>query len=140
MALSKDILNYKVRKFFHIFLVFSLLFSTVGYAVTKHFCGKVLAHVSIGHETQSCCESAEVPSGCECENQTDHVVMDDDFHLDQQGLIKISPAWQATLVNFIRFLAFTPVLEVHNNKLHPTLDYPPFTDPDIHISVQSFLL
>ena len=128
-----------MRKFFHIFLVFSLLFSTAGYAVTKHFCGEVLAHVSIGHDNQSCCEGMEMPSGCECANEVDHVVIDDDYQLDQQE-IKIGPALQATLLNFIRFLALTPSLEEHENKLHPTLEYSPFTDPDIHISVQSFLL
>ena len=128
-----------MRKFFHIFLIFSLLFSTAGYAVTKHFCGKVLAHVSLGHDEQSCCKGMEMPSGCECENEISHVVVDDDFQLDQQE-IKISPALQATFLNFIRFLALTPSLEEHDKKLHLTLEYPPFTDPDIHISVQSFLL
>ena len=80
-----------------------------------------------------------MPSGCECANQTDHVVLDDDYQLDQQE-ITVTPALQATLLNFIQFLALTPSLEEHENKLHPTLEYPPFTDPDIHISVQSFLL
>ena len=80
-----------------------------------------------------------MPSGCECANETDHVVLDDDYQLDQQE-ITIAPALQATLLNFMQFLALTPSLEEHENKLHPTLEYPPFTDPDIHISVQSFLL
>ena len=128
-----------MRKFFHIFLILSLLFSTAGYAVTKHFCGEVLAHVSVGHETKSCCDSNEMAPDCGCENQTDHVVIDDDYQLDQQE-VKVSPALQATLLNFIRFLALNPSLEEHDNNLHSTLEYPPFTDADIHISVQSFLL
>ena len=128
-----------MRKFFHIFLALSLLFSTAGYAVTKHFCGKVLAHVSFGHEAQPCCESEEFPGGCECENQVDHVVMDEDYQLDQQE-IKIDPALQASLFNFIRFLTFAPLSEEQGKSLHPTLDYPPFTEPAIHIRVQSFLL
>ena len=128
-----------MRKFFHIFLIFSLLFSTTGYAVTKHFCGEVLAHISVGHETNSCCDSNEMSPDCECENETDHLVVEDDYQLDQQE-IKISPALQATLFSFFRFLAITTLLEEPESKLHPTLEYPPFTDPDIHISVQSFLL
>lgn len=117
-----------------------MLFSTAGYAVTKHYCGEVLAHISVGHETTSCCASNQVPSDCGgCENETDHLVVEDDYQLDHQE-VKLTPALQATLVSFIKFLALTPLLEEHDNKLHPTLDYPPFTDPDIHISVQSFLL
>ena len=128
-----------MRKFFHIFLILSLLISTAGYAVTKQFCGKILAHVSIGHDTQPCCNKAEMPSDCECEIEVDHFAVEDDFQLDQQ-VIKLDPALQATLVSFIKFLAFAPLLEEHDNNLHSTLEYPPFTDADIHISVQSFLL
>jgi hypothetical protein len=128
-----------MRKFFHIFLILSLLFSTAGYAVTKHFCGEILAHVSLGHETQSCCDSEGKPSDCECENESEHVVVDDDYQQNHQE-IKLTPALQATLVGFIKFLTFAPLLEEHENKLHSTLEYPPFTEPDVYIRVQSFLL
>lgn len=128
-----------MRKFLHIFLGLSLLVSTAGYAVTRHFCGEILAHVSIGHETQSCCESEERSSDCECENESEHVAVDDDYQQDHQE-IKLTPALQATLVGFIKFLAFAPLLEDQGNKLHPTLKYPPFTEPDIYNRVQSFLL
>lgn len=128
-----------MRKFFHIFLVLSLLMSTAGYAVTRHFCGQVLAHVSVGQETYSCCESEESPGGCECENETHHLVVDDEFQLDQQ-VIKVSPSLQAAFIGFMKFIAFAPLTEEEGKRLHPALDYPPFTDPDIHIRVQSFLL
>ena len=129
-----------MRKLFHIFLAFSLLFSTAGYAVTKHFCGEVLAHVAVGHEARSCCSSNGIPTACDgCENETEHLVVDDDFQLDQQE-IKLDPALQATLISFIKYLAFAPLLEEYYNKLHSTLKYPPSTGPDIHIKVQSFLL
>jgi hypothetical protein len=128
-----------MRKFFHIFLILSLLVSTAGYAVTKQFCGEVLAHVSFGHNTQPCCEDAEMPSDCECASEVDHFAVDDEYQLDQQ-VIKLSPTLQATLVNFIRFLATAPLLEEQSNNLLPTLKYPPFTDLNIHIKVQSFLL
>ena len=128
-----------MRKIIHIFLIFSLLISTAGYAVTKHFCGEILAHVSFGHDEKFCCEGMEMPSGCECANEIGHVVIDDDYQLDQQK-IKLDPALQLTLVSIIKYLAFAPLLEGPENKLHDTLDYPLFTDPDIHISFQSFLL
>ncbi|WP_017732294.1 HYC_CC_PP family protein [Nafulsella turpanensis] len=128
-----------MRKFFHIFLTLSLLISTAGYAVTKQFCGEILAHVSLGHDTQPCCNKAEMPSGCECESEIDHYAVDDDFQLDHQE-VRLTPALQATLVSFIKFLAFAPLTEEHNNNLLPTLKYPPFTEPSIHIRVQSFLL
>lgn len=132
-----------MRKIFHIFLVLSLLMSTAGYAVTRHFCGEVLAHVSLGSETSSCCgsnESNEMAADCDgCENETDHLVVDDEFQLDQQE-IKLNAPLQAAVISFFQFLAFAPVSEEHEHKLHPTLKYPPSTGPDIHISVQSFLL
>ena len=121
-------------------MALSLLFSTAGLAVTKHFCEEVLIHVAVGQEASSCCAGNEVSSDCEeCENETDHLVVEDEYQLDQQE-IKISPALQATLVSFIKFLALSSLPEEHHNSLHSTLDYPPFTDPDIHIRVQSFLL
>lgn len=128
-----------MRIFFHIFLIFSLLMSTAGYAVTKHFCGEVLAHISVGHDANSCCDSKEMSPNCECENETDHVVVEDDYQLDHQE-VKLTPALQATLFSVFRFLDLVPIAEEQSNNLLPALDYPPFTDPDIHISVQSFLL
>ena len=128
-----------MRKFFHIFLVLSLLVSTAGYAVTRHFCGEILAHVSVGHEPISCCDSKEMPGDCACENEVDHLVVDDEFQLDQQK-IKLAPVFQATLINYVTFLAFAPDVEEHRNKLLPPLKYPPAAGPDIPIKVQSFLL
>ena len=128
-----------MRKLFHIFLIFSLLFSTAGYAVTKHFCGEVLAHVSVGHSNKSCCDSNEMSSGCECETETDHLVVEDDYQQDHQE-VKLTPALQATLLSFFRFLAFAPLAEEQPNKSLLTLKSPPFTESNIHIRVQSFLL
>lgn len=128
----------EVRKFFHIFIVISLLFSTAGLAVTKHFCGEVLAHVSLDEEPESCCDQPEIPSGCECHNEVDLLALEDEFHLEHQQ-VKITPVVQAILLDFSRLLAFSPIKEEQSNKLI-TLKYPPFAESDIHIRVQSFLL
>ena len=127
-----------MRKLFYIFLAFSLLISTAGYAVTKHFCEDVLVHISVGHETTPCCDSNEMSSDCECESETDHVVVDD-YQLDHQE-VKLTPALQATLAGFFRFLAFAPLAEDQSIKSFLTLKYPPFTESRIHVRVQSFLL
>lgn len=113
-----------MRKLFHIFLAFSLLISTAGYAVTKHFCEEVLVHVSVGHETTPCCDSNEMSSGCECANEADHLVIEDDYQQDHQE-VKLTPALQATLVSFFRFLAFASLTEEQPNKSFLTLKYPP---------------
>jgi hypothetical protein len=128
-----------MRKLFHIFLILSLLMSTAGYAVTKHFCGEVLAHISVGHESASCCDSSEMPSDCECENETDHLVLEDDYQLDHQE-VRFTPELQATIISFFKLLAFASSVDEQAKNLLPTLKYPPFTDLNIHIKVQSFLL
>lgn len=130
-----------MRKLFHIFLVFFLLLSTTGFAVSRHFCGELLAHVSLSGEPKSCCGAEEEePSDCgNCQDEVEHVVVEDDFQQDHQQL-KLSPIWQASLVDFFSFLAFAPLLEETNQKSLLTLKYPPFTESDIHIRLQSFLI
>ena len=135
-----------MRNLFHIFLVISLLFSTAGFAVTKHFCGKELASVSLGTELKKCCDSDHskpfehgMSEDCDCHSDTDHVSVEDDFQLDQQ-VIKFTPQLQLVLVNFINELRLALLLDEPSKKLLFHSQQPPLAESDIYIKVQSFLI
>ncbi|GAA4429395.1 hypothetical protein GCM10023188_14710 [Pontibacter saemangeumensis] len=129
-----------MRHLFHIVLVISLLVSTAGFAVTKHFCGKVLANVSVGAaDTKSCCDPGSMPADCDCHSDTDHVSVEDDFQLDQQA-IKFTPQLQLVLVHFISELRLALLLDEPSRKLLFHSKQPPLAESDIYIRVQSFLI
>ena len=108
--------------------------------MTKHFCGEVLASVSVGAEdTKSCCDPNSMPADCDCHSDTDHVSVDDDFQLDQQ-VIKLTPHLQFVLVNFISELRLALLLDEPSRKLLFYSQQPPLAESDIYIRVQSFLL
>lgn len=129
----------QMKNLFHIFLVISLLISTAGFAVTKHFCGEVLANISVGSEAKSCCEPGSMPVDCDCHSNTEHVSVEDDFQLDQQ-VIKLTPNLQAVLVNFVSELRLTLLLDEPSKKLLFHSKQPPLAESDIYIKVQSFLI
>lgn len=133
-----------MKNLFHIFLVITLLLSTAGVAVTKHFCGEVLASISFGSEAKSCCDTNEMPPGsmpvgCDCQSDTDYVAVEDDFQLDKQ-VIKLTPPLQFVLVNFINELRLVLFLDEPSKKLLFYSKQPPLAESDIYIRVQSFLI
>lgn len=129
-----------MRKLFHIFLVLALLISTAGFAVTKHFCGEVLASISVGRaESEPCCDPNTMPADCDCHSEADHMALDDDFQLDHQT-VKFTPNLQATLFYFISELRFALLLDEPSKKLSFYSKQPPLAESDIYIKVQSFLI
>ncbi|MCJ8167128.1 hypothetical protein MKJ04_19970 [Pontibacter sp. E15-1] len=129
-----------MRHLLHIVLVISLLLSTAGYAVTKHFCGEVLASVSVGAaDTKPCCDPGSMPADCDCHSDTDHVSVEDDFQLDQQ-VIKFTPPLQFVFVSLINELRLALLLDEPSKKLLFHSKQPPLAESDIFIKVQSFLI
>ncbi|QGY44511.1 hypothetical protein GM418_12825 [Maribellus comscasis] len=63
-----------LKKAVHIVLASLLLVSTVGMAVSKHYCRGDLVSVSFFHEAHSCCSMA----GC-CQNENHFYKVKDDF-------------------------------------------------------------
>jgi hypothetical protein len=63
-----------IKKILHITLAFSLLVVTMGFTVSKHYCGDKLVSISVNHEAESCCDM----DGC-CHNETNHYQLEDDF-------------------------------------------------------------
>ena len=65
------------RKIAHISLSFLLLISTVGFTISRHYCGSKLVEVSINSEADPCCDDMGT-STC-CHNETEYFQLDVDF-------------------------------------------------------------
>nr|WP_321409253.1 hypothetical protein [uncultured Carboxylicivirga sp.] len=66
-----------IRKIAHILMTLILMTSTMGFTVSKHYCGTRLVDININKEAKSCC-SNEGTSNC-CHNETHHFQVEDDF-------------------------------------------------------------
>lgn len=124
-----------MRKYLHILLVFLLLVSTAGVAVSKHYCGNTLQKISIDSEVNSCC--GEEMRTCPCNSETAHYKVDSDFQTVQFDLDTFQPIFLFS-INFL-FSRFST--EVEQKKLISAYNSPPLSEPSsIIIKVQSFLL
>lgn len=67
-------LKVMLKKFSHIVLSAVLLISTMGMAVSKHYCSGSFVSVSIFHEAKSCCGDSDC-----CHNENQFYQVKDDF-------------------------------------------------------------
>ena len=63
-----------LQKFSHIVLASLLLVSTIGMAVSKHYCGGSLVSVSLFEEAEACCDDP----GC-CQTKNEFIQVKEDF-------------------------------------------------------------
>ena len=64
------------RKTAHIILTLLLLTTTIGFSVSKHYCGSRLVEVSINSEAEPCCDDMENSSCCHHETEYFQVIED----------------------------------------------------------------
>lgn len=125
-----------MRQVIAVFLLFSVLMSSTGFMLSKHFCGEELAHISL-NETKTCCDSEEdMPSDC-CHDEFDQLVLDDS-QLNYQTL-QLQPMTWVTLSVLTQFLSFSPqaaIIAFPWTAFHS----PPIPDTPVYLRVQSFLL
>ena len=67
-----------LKLFSHISLSLLLLVSTMGFAVSKHYCGDALVDIAFNEEAESCCDD-----GACCHNETQVYQLDEDFSIPQ---------------------------------------------------------
>lgn len=65
------------RKTANIILVIFLLTTTIGFSVSKHYCGSRLVEVSINSEAEPCCDDMG-NSNC-CHNETEYFQLKEDL-------------------------------------------------------------
>ena len=64
-----------LRKITHIILSSMLLVTTMGYTVSRHYCGDRLISISINAEAESCCG---INSGC-CHDEPEYCQLEEDY-------------------------------------------------------------
>ena len=107
--------------------------STMGFTVSKHYCGSRLVDVSINKEAQSCC-SKEGTSKC-CHNETHHFQVEDDFNMVMDAQISIPFVYVAPVV----FL-FSDIIEEEAEDFVEIEASPPPPPLGIRLSIiQSYL-
>ncbi|MBE9511743.1 MAG: hypothetical protein IMY71_12775 [Bacteroidetes bacterium] len=65
------------RKTANIILVLLLLTTTIGFSVSKHYCGSRLVEVSINSEAEPCCN--DMGNSGYCHNETEYFQLIDDL-------------------------------------------------------------
>jgi hypothetical protein len=63
------------KKLINIVMSVVLLISTMGFTVSKHYCGDELVNFSIDSEAKSCCDMSD---GC-CHTESEHFKLKEDF-------------------------------------------------------------
>lgn len=111
------------KRISHITLMFLLIISTTGIAVSKHYCNSTLVSTSFFSESESCCNS----ENC-CHNESQFIKLDEDFstpslsELPDITEIKLSALTENT---------FCPLYEENKTKGYLTVRKPP-PKPDLH--------
>lgn len=103
-----------LKKASHIFLSALLLISTMGMAVSKHYCGENLVSVSFYGEADSCCGDSDC-----CHNENQNYKVKDDFSAPQISNI---PA----LAEFDIFVQ--QIIYDYTETWEPKSRFPVFTD------------
>jgi len=93
--------------------------STMGFTVSKHYCGTRLVDVSINKEAQSCC-SSEGSSKC-CHNETQHFQLEDDFNMIMDVELNIPFVYIAPII----FLFPNAITEESEEFIEITASPPP---------------
>lgn len=124
-----------MKKILNICIAFLLLFSTVGVAISKHYCGEVLQKITINGE-HKCCDSQDMPDDC-CSDDTD-VLKTEDYKLSQLfPNLEFSPVLLYTLtLNFLNIDQET----ADQKSISILLRHPPPPNQDIYIRIHSFLI
>nr|WKN38609.1 hypothetical protein K4G66_07825 [Tunicatimonas sp. TK19036] len=128
-----------MRQILSILLLLSVLLSSTGLTMTKHFCGEALAHVSLRDEAKSCCsdeEKEQMPGDC-CHDETEQLTLDT-FQLDHQT-VQLQPLAILTLHVFANIFQVFP----ENPTVSPlwtAFHSPPLPEIAVYLRVQSFLI
>ena len=128
-----------MRQIISVLLLFSVLVSSTGFTLTKHFCGGELAHVAVGNEAKPCCgdeEKQDMPDDC-CHDELDQALLDDS-QLDYQTL-QLQPLTFFTvhiLTHFLPFYSEVPKI----SPLWAAFHSPPVSEISVYLRVQSFLI
>ena len=125
------------RKIIHIALIAVLLVSTMGFSLSKHYCGTRLVDVKINTEAESCCGDG-CKSNC-CHNETLVFQLKEDF-VGSVSLELNSPT-QTDVLFPLDFLHVEIIAETIEDEIILRTESPPPKLLDTRLSeIQSYLL
>lgn len=123
-----------MQKIVSIFLIFLLLLSSVGVAISKHYCGEILQTVSVKETASPCCEKEGMPDNC-CSDQ----ISIEKAEVLQLSKLTLNLSFSPYILYIVAYsLSSTDGLE--QNFFVSFFNSPPITEQEIFILVQSFLL
>jgi hypothetical protein len=107
-----------IKKASHIILTILLFFSTVGFAISKHYCAGELISMSLYTEADACCDSNDC-----CKNETEVFQLDEDF--SPTPVLEIPESFQIDLLA-VSLIVFNLTL-VENSVVdeYELIDLPP---------------
>jgi hypothetical protein len=134
-----------MAKIFHILLAMSVLFSTTGILMGKHFCKQEMQTEKVLVKTKSCCQSNNATcgsenSGCDkdcCSHEYEYFQSNQDKLVQNADLPSLNkPAFLATLL-----LVFDiEIPSIDRNTQHFKAYRPPIVERDISVLLQTFLI
>lgn len=126
-----------MHSIFHILMSVTLILATTGLSISRHYCGNSIIHTSLGTEAKSCMPDMDMNHGC-CDNQTETVILDDDFQLSYSNF-KIIPEYEILVAYSVTVLVPMPK-QTNYRSLISNDTGPPVSAEPLYLTVQSFLL
>lgn len=126
-----------MRRIFHILMAVTLILATTGLSISKHYCGNSIIHTTLGTEAKSCMPDMDMNQGC-CDNQTETLILDDDFQLSNSNF-KIIPEYEILVAYLVTLLIPIPEQSNYLSLISNDTD-PPVSAEPLYLTVQSLLL
>ncbi|RLD26548.1 MAG: hypothetical protein DRI75_11510 [Bacteroidetes bacterium] len=139
-----------IKNIASVFLAFLVLFSTMSFTISEHYCGDIMVDRSLFSKAESCGMDSDnyrkqkntSTSNCSitkmncCENVVKHIEGQDDLKISFNKLTLDQQLFVATFV-----YAYINLFEGLDKKAIPFNDYsPPLIVKDIHILDEVFLI
>ena len=122
-----------LKRFSHISLSFLLLVSTVGFAVSKHYCGDALVDIAYNENADACCDD-----GACCHNETQVFQLDEDFSAPQ--IANMPELQEIAVFGFTLFTINQTPIENPVEIVQQNNSPPPSTVDEVLSQNQVFLL
>ena len=122
-----------MKKVVSVFFILSLLTSTVGVVINKHYCGGKLASTTLFSSGDCGCGDNEMDDGC-CQNVAKFHQLDEDYNSSSFMLIVNSDYSTPLLAKSIDLLMLERVINTSHYLNYP----PPLIERDNTVFFQSF--
>ncbi len=124
-------------------MTFVVIFSTMSFTISSHFCGEELVDISFFKEAASCGMEKSVPDGCTmsakncCSDIVQLIDGQDDLKLSSFDTLSLEQHFFITSF----YYSYINLFEELHDKVIPFKDYsPPFVVKNIHLLDEVYLI